>query len=487
VRINRRQLLKALGLGGLGGLAYRRARARAEPALAPSRIVFFVQPHGHIPSAWNIPIPGSPTDQLAERSLVDLGPEDMSEVLRPLHPFRERLLAVEGLAHTSVAADVAAVMRTGGDFNNHSVSVAGLLTASRALQIPGSPCTGGARSLDQELGARLAAPGRFGSRVYGSDYVPNSTVAPFSFLGPGQATPIVGDPAAAFADLMGFYAPPDTGAGAAAAPTREDRLRALRPSVLDAVAREYELMAPQLDAGGRQKLDDHRDLVRQLELGLQAQAPARCELSFDPSAADDRMTQFMRLVRLAFACDLTRVVTYVAPVPQCPEFGYPADATVHATYAHGSIANATSCGQAYSPIAERAMIDLGVFYARHFATLLRELDSVAEGSGTLLDHTVVVWLTELATPTHQHHDVCTLLAGGCNDFFATGRYVRFPRDRPNPLGGFPRTGPPVNRLYTSLLQAMGQPDTSFGMPDAPAGDGTTLPLTGALGELHRRA
>jgi hypothetical protein len=481
MRINRRQLLKALGLAGLGGgLAVRRPRARAADSTPPARVVFFVQPHGHIPNAWNMPIPGVPDDQFSERSLVDLAPEDFSEVLRPLHPFRERLLAIEGLAHTSVLADLAEIQRTGGDMNNHSVSVAQLLTVSRALQIPGAPCTGGARSLDQELALRTAAPGRFGSRVYGSDYVPNSTMAPFSFLGAGQATPIVGDPAMAFADLMGFYTPP---APTGAPPTREDLLRSMRPSVLDAVAREYELLAPQLDADGRQRLDDHRDLVRQLELGLEAPVPAACDLTFD--AAGDLITRFVRLIRLAFACDLTRVVTFVAPVPQCPEFGYPADATVHATYAHGSIANNTSCGQPYSPLAERAMTDLAVWYANHFATLLQELDSVAEGAGTLLDHTVVVWLTELATPTHQHHDVCTLLAGGCNDFFRTGRYVRYPRDLANPLAGFPSTGPALNRLYTSLLQAMGQPDTSFGMTDAAGADGTPLSLTGPLTELQQ--
>jgi hypothetical protein len=132
------------------------------------------------------------------------------------------------------------------------------------------------------------------------------------------------------------------------------------------------------------------------------------------------------------------------------------------------------------------MTDLAVWYAGHFATLLQELDSVAEGAGTLLDHTAVVWVTELATPTHQHHDVCTVLAGGCNDFFSTGRYVRFPRDLPNPLDGFPRTGPALNRLYVSLLQAMGQSDTAFGMTGVVAADGTSLPLVGPLTELHRQ-
>ncbi len=425
-----------------------------------------------------MPIPDARAEAFAERSLLGLPPADFSEVLRPLHPFRDRFVAIEGLSHATVLADIREVMRSGGDLNNHSIGVAGLLTATRALQKTGIPCTGGARSLDQELAARTGGGGRFASRVYGFDHVPNSTVAPFSFLGPGQASPVVADPAAAFADLMGFRIP---SANASRPTTREASIAALRPSVLDSVSREYELLAPRLDSAGKRKLEDHRDLIRQLESSLGAGLSAKCDQNIDRSG--DKTTQFMRLIKLAFSCDLTRVATFVAPVPQCPEFGYPADAAVH-TYAHQSIKGATSCGETFNPTAARAMTDLGVWYAGHFATLLRELDSVVEGSGTLLDHSVVVWLTELATPTHLHTDHFALVAGS-GDFFKTGRYVRYPRDTSNPISGMAAMGPGHNRLFVSLMRAMGQPDTSFGQREVRGADGSTISLTGPLSELHR--
>src|SRR5690349_13526556 len=150
MRLRRRQLLQALGLGALCS-AVDRKPALADAVTAPSRIVLYVQPHGHIPNAWNMPTPGGPVDAFAARSLADLAAADMSPTLRALHPFRDRLLAIEGLSHTSVLADIADAMRTGGDFNNHQVGVAGVLTGARALQRPGTYCTGGARSLDQEL------------------------------------------------------------------------------------------------------------------------------------------------------------------------------------------------------------------------------------------------------------------------------------------------------------------------------------------------
>lgn len=477
--INRRQMLTALGLGALSTVTNVSSAptARADGAAPPKRIVFFVTPHGLVPKSWMMPIAGGPTDAFAERPLSGLAQADFSEVLRPLHPFRDRLMPIEGLSHTSVLADIAEITRTGGDLNNHSVGVAHLLTGTRALQRGGSPCSGGARSLDQELALRTGAPGRFGSRVYGYDYIPNATVAPFSFLGPGQATPVVADPKTAFDDLMGYYVPVQKGEPR----TREALMASMRPSVLNTAAREYELLAPRLDAEGQKKLADHRDLVRQLEASLGAGVSANCDPTF--TSTGQSVTQFMRLIRLGLACDLTRVVTFVAPVPQCPEIGYPADATVHG-YAHQSISGATSCGTTFNPVAERAMIDLGAWYAGHLATLLQELDAVVEGSGTVLDHTLVVWMSELATPTHLHQDTFVLLAGA-TDFFKMGRYVRFPRTLANPIASFPATGPSTNRLFVSLLRAMGQSDDTFGMTTAQGADGSALSLRGPLTELHK--
>jgi hypothetical protein len=475
VLLKRRQVLQALGLGAAATMLGSTRSAHADSPSFPSRIVFYIQPHGHIPKAWNMDIPGGATDQFAERPLAALAATDLSPTLRPLYAFRERMIAIEGISHTSVLADIAQITKTGGDLNNHQVAVADLLSGNTALQRAGTYCSGGAKTMDQELATRLVAPGRYGSRAYGFDYIPNSIVSPFSYLGPGQAAPMVSDPNTAFSDLIGGTVP------GGAPKTRDDRVRALRPSVLDAVAREYDLLAPQLDKDGRAKLEAHRDLIRQLQMDLGVHS-ASCGQTFDNTAHVVR--QFMDMVRVAFACDLTRVVTFTAPVPQCPELGYPAENTFHG-YAHASIDGNTSCGQIYSPEAERAMTDLDAWNAGHFAYLLQQLDSVPEGMGTMLDHTAVVWLTELATPTHQHHDAMILLAGGCNGFFDLGRYVRYPRNQPNPMMDMPLTGPAHNRLLVSLLQAMGQPDTTWGMTDAVAADGTPLSFRGPLTELHK--
>jgi hypothetical protein len=488
--LRRRQFLKALGLGAVASLIEHGRIARADPATFPSRIVFYVQPHGHIPAAWNMTIPNAPpTDQYAEMSLAALTQAtDLAQPLQPLFAFRDRLLVVEGLSHTAALADIAAVLAAGtGDLNNHQVAVADLLSGARALQQPGTYCTGGATTVDQVLATRLSAPGRFDSRYYGFGYVPNSVVSPFSYLGPGQATPLVSDPPTAFTDLLGYLNP---ASGPKGPQSRAALLNSLRPSVLDAAATEYALLAPQLDAEGRAKLQAHQQLVRELELSLtstsSAVASPSCNTTFDgtPDATTaTTVRQFMDLVRMAFSCDLTRIVTISAPVPLCPELGYPADATFHG-YEHESIEGATACGTMYSPTAEQAIRGLDVWHAGHVAYLLEQLDSISEGSGTVLDHTVVVWIAELATGTHLHYDAHVVLAGGCNGFFSTGRYMRYPRTFVSPLAGEPLIGPAHNRLLVSLMQAMAQPDATFGMTQATGADGSTIPMTGPLAELQ---
>ena len=75
------------------------------------------------------------------------------------------------------------------------------------------------------------------------------------------------------------------------------------------------------------------------------------------------------------------------------------------------------------------------------------LDEVPEGSGTLLDNTVVVWTSELSSGNnHSMRNMPYVIAGGAS-YFDTGRYVRF-------------GGDDHSRLLVSLCHAMGLTDIS---------------------------
>src|SRR5262249_54148344 len=154
------------------------------------------------------------------------------------------------------------------------------------------------------------------------------------------------------------------------------------------------------------------------------------------------------------------VVTFCAPIIEPTDIGYPASPGIHEGYAHSSFDDGS---EPFKPESETAMTIYNQWYAARFASLLSQLDAILEGSGTLLDHSSVVWLTELGTPTHQHVNVPVVVAGGGDGFFRTDTYVRYPRTIPAPYDMRhtpPFLGPGISRFHVTCMRAMGLPDDS---------------------------
>jgi hypothetical protein len=477
--LRRRQFLTALGLGGLGlggaalglpgGLGWP-GPARAGGETFPTRVVFFITPHGTVWNHFHMDVPGLAPTGSSSASLSTLDQSAFSEILRSLHPHRAKLSIVEGLARTGAIEYERAHVALGddADLNRHHFGQAMLMTCVDPMQRSGTTCIGGGESIDQVIGRAAAVPGRWASRVYGYNHQ-----HPYSFIAAGEASPRVDDARTAFDDILGLYTPPD------AMDTREGRIRRARASALDLAAREYDLVAGRVGAADRLKLERHAQLVRDLELSF-AGGPSTvtCDPTF--TAIGHAMDQFSRVTTLALACDMTRVATVIAPGLQPEEFGLAPGTNVHQDYAHNSIDD----GSAYTLTAERGMVDYNAMYARGFANLLDQLDSVTEGDGTLLDHTAVVWMSELATGTHQLRDLPIVVAGNANGFLRTGQYVRY--ERAHEIGaGWSRdfVGPSQSQLYVTLMRAMGMTNETFGIESVRKVDGSTLSLGGVLPEL----
>jgi hypothetical protein len=359
--------------------------------------------------------------------------------------------------------------------NNHGVSWAHLLTSSPADYANPIHTGGGihpfarTQSIDQYIARQvstadmipsleLAGGGRFGSGPVG-----------FATAADGSWLPYENDPMRAFDRLF----PTGTPTAEPSAPTRRQLIAARRSSVLDLAAGEYERVTPSLGSEDRQKLEMHRDQIRALEqrLGSSPGVPTTCDPTF--AGGGDAVDQFFRLTAIAFACNLTRVVTINLDQLMPGDFGAP-PGDVHQDYAHGE-----------TPEAYMHMANYYRYHTRQFADLLGYLDAVPEGGGTLLDNTMIIWITELATGPHDMADGLTIVAGGGGGALSPGRYLRFAQNRPSPcstygcLGGAD-IGPGQSHLFVSAMQAMGMPDDSFGMTTGSALDGSPIDMTGPL-------
>ena len=94
------------------------------------------------------------------------------------------------------------------------------------------------------------------------------------------------------------------------------------------------------------------------------------------------------------------------------------------------------------------------WYATNFHYLLQKMDAVQEANGlTLLDNSVVLWVSEIQQPeSHNQRNMPFMLAGKAGGKLQSGRWLKV-------------AAQPHNNLLVSLLNLFDVPETRFGHPD----------------------
>jgi hypothetical protein len=465
-RLQRRRFLKAMGL--LGGSLFLPSRpGRAQAQTPPKRFVVIFTQHGFVYNAFRMRPAGVNEAADFDVALTDVADDQFSRILRPLAPFKRKLSVIDGLSLASAEGDVA--------FNEHEKGTRGALTGARILQQNGTVSAGGP-SIDQIIARQIGQTGRLDSLEFAVTGPSNGGAI---WRDAGQPLPPDRDAVGAFSRLF----PPSVGAELSDA----DRVRRGQASVLDLVAEQYDALLPRLGAEDRQKLQLHRDLVRAAERRVVDLNQLQCVRPPEPDIDNDfgsvnhyesRFDAFVDITAAALACDLTRVVTIQLSQLRNDHLGIVGD--VHADYAHRSDDN---------PEAIEVMSRYGEVHARHVARLLERLDGIPEGNGTLLDHTAVLWVSELATGTHRFNIWPAVVAGGANGALRMGRYLRevpatpTPHPHPNWSGVEPLIGRPHNHLLLALAQAMGAPQARIGGTELRTTTGTRIDLTTPMSSI----
>lgn len=465
ISLSRRRLLAATGLAA-GSLFLPSSRARAQTLAAPpKRLIVFLTQHGTVPTSWRMRPAGQPDDVSFDADLSMLSESDFSPILQPLHSLRHKLLVVDGVSMASAEADVIS--------NNHDLGTRHALTGARMID-----GAGGGPSIDQLVAARIKAANRIDSLELAVVAAANGGAV---FRGAAQSIPADASPSSVFERV--FPAGVDTPGELSNA----DRVRKSQASVLDVVQAEYERLEPKLRGADRQKLQLHRELVRSVEQRLTGLADVRCERPNDfqddggsgfgsADFYDRRASSMFEQTAAALACDLTRVVTIQMGQLTNEHIGAP-PGDVHADFAHQ---------QSNDELAHQMMTNYGRVHATQFAELLALLDAIPEDGGTLLDSCAVVWCNELGDGEHNLSPWPVVIGGGA---MRAGRYVRIAPNTPNPTtatsfpGYAPVIGPPHNRLWVSVAQAVGADIDVVGDTQLTTPDGAVIDCTGPLTEL----
>ena len=141
------------------------------------------------------------------------------------------------------------------------------------------------------------------------------------------------------------------------------------------------------------------------------------------------------LMVLAFRGDLTRVSTFVfaneGSNRSYPFLGVPEGH--HDLSHHGGDAKK-----------QEKIRQINTFHVQQLAYLLGKMKATKEGTGTLLDNTMLVYGSGIGDGNrHNHDDLPVLLAGGGGGKLKTAQHIRFPRETP------------ITNLYLSLLDIFG--------------------------------
>lgn len=432
--MKRRTFLASSALATLALPFVRMATTRAQPPMAPKRLVIVFSPNGTNPPDWS-PSRRSETD-------FDLD----SPILTPLAHLKDELVLVEGLAMRCVDESEGAV---------HPKGTGGTLTG-RPLA-PGAVQAG--ISIDQHIANAVGSATRFPSLQLGVRLGGLRTFDTISTTGPGVGLPSLSNPWEVFDLVFGDFV---------ADPAELVELRARRASTLDHVQDELLRLQMELGAEERLQLESHLTALREFERGLIDTGPSCVVPEMPPRIHPALMANFPTIMRLqtdllvlALRCDRTRIATFQwgsqVSVGELPWLGI---SRPHHPITHDAAAGA---GGTISELARqsRALVTvIDTWFATQFAYLLDQLRAIPEDGGTMLDHTLVLWANEMSNGwEHSPNDLKWIVAGNLGGSVRSGRYLRLD----------PAARRPHNDLLVTLANLMDVPTDEFGVPELNTG------------------
>jgi hypothetical protein len=369
-------------------------------ATPKSRFGAIYIPHGSVIDKWKPKTAGSNFE--------------MTEILKPLEPYRQQLTIVSNLAHPSAY---------GGDGS------AGVHHArSSAVYLSGvHPESGAQASLgvtaDQVIAQRLGQDTPLPSLELsiesaglncgaGLTCAYRNTISWQSALSP---LPMENNPQVVFERLFGDG-------------SSEEKRRARRQqsqSLLDSVLKQVQSLEKDLPAGDRTRLDQYMTDVREIERRIQrASAQITSDLTVPqmPVGIPDNFEAHIKLMFdlqvLAWQADITRVTTFMM-----------------AQELSGAVYPASGVREAFHNLSHHSHVPanmdrLGVLNTYHVTTmryLIDKLKATPDGDGTLLDHSMVLYGSGMGNSNqHDHEDLPVILIGGASGRLKGGRHLVFP-------------------------------------------------------------
>ena len=438
-RISRRTMLRGMGasiaLPLLDAMAPAKAFASVAAPKAPLRMACMYFPNGVWQDAW-IPKANGAGFELPYS-------------LEPLAEFRAKLNVFSGL-------DKAASHRGDG----HYAKTANFLTGEPVAKTTGKDISAGGISMDQLVASQFGHLTPLPSLELGIDPVISGidsnvgyTRLYGSYISWRSATlPVAKEinPRFAYERLFGEK-------DANGKDKKAKRRNTDNQSLLDLALEDAHRLRGRVGRDDQVKLDEYLESVHAVE--------KRIEFSLKPDPRDwkpeqeaslpaapdqkvpvdfrEHVTLMLDLMALAFQTDSTRVMSFMfANDVSGRNFSFlPGVSGGHHDMSHHE-------GKEEKFLQYR---EITRWHAGELAYLLRKLDSVREGEGTLLDNSMVLFGSSISDGnSHNPNNLPIVVAGSAGGALRTGQHVASPKETP------------LCNLYLTMLDAIGADAQSFG-------------------------
>jgi len=404
----RRTFLRGMGvtlaLPLLDSMIPAQTLTRKTAAAASPRLGFVYVPHGAIMDKWTPATEGAGFE--------------FSPILKPLEPFRDRLNIVSGCGHR--AADSTAV---------HSLSPTTWLSGVRPKPTQGTDAFAGVTAdqvAAQAIGQDTILPsmelaiedhsGLIGAcdRDYGCIYMNT-----LSWRTPTTPLPMEINPRKVFERMFG------------AGGTAEDRLARIEGdrSILDAVTKEATGLQAKLGPQDRVKISEYLENVREIERRIQKaseQVDPNMKLPEQPAGIpfsyEEHVGIMYDLLALAYQANISRVFTFMM-----------AREVSNRTYPQVGVSDghhATSHHQNRADKIEK-LVKIQNYHLTLFTKFVDKLSKTQDGDGSLLDHSLILYGSNMSNSNaHNHFPLPTLLLGGAAGTMKGGYHIKQPDHTP---------------------------------------------------------
>jgi Protein of unknown function (DUF1552) len=220
-------------------------------------------------------------------------------------------------------------------------------------------------------------------------------------------------------------------------------------SLLDRVRDRINAMRRELSAGDRAILDNYVETVREIERRVQLASSRDLSDINVPEAPIGELNQFgsqvdllFDLIALAYQADLTRVASYIMV----------AEGT-NRTYNHIGVSDS------FHPVSHHAndlsriekLVKIQTWHVERFAAFLKKLASIPDGDGSLLDHSMFLYGSNMSnSDRHNGHPLPTILVGGGNGALKGSQHIEL------------REPTPLANLHLTILDKINARQDSFG-------------------------